>query len=108
METIIEESIWDVEQKLPLRKVILTCDGKKITRNLFILGDSKKRNAKVDIIDLEKVQIKINLTKINELSPTELGDFLKNEAINFEPYSCFERNVSNEIPFFTNPIITKK
>ena len=108
METIIEESIWDIKQKLPLRRTILTCDGKKITRNLFILGDSKKRNSKVDIIDLEKVEIKIDLTKINKLSAMEIGKKKKKEAVVFEPNTCFERNVANEIPFFINPIITKK
>ena len=108
METIIEEGIWDVEQKLPLRRAIFTCDGKKITRNLFILGDSEKRNSKVDVIDLDKVQLKIDLTKINKLSVSEIGEYLKKEAEIFEPITCFEQNIANEIPFFTSPIITKK
>jgi hypothetical protein len=107
METIIEEGIWDIKQKLPLRRVVFTCDGKKITRNLFILGDSENRNSKVDIIDLEKVEIEISLTKINKLSTTEIGEYLKKKAEVFEPITCFERNISNEIPFFTSPIITK-
>ena len=108
METIIEESIWDIKSRSPIRKAVFTCDGKKITRNLFILGDSERRNAKVDVIDLEKVSIKIDLTKIKELSSIELGEFLKKEAEVFEPHRCFERNVENEIPFFLNPIITRK
>lgn len=108
METIIEEGIWNVSQKLPLRRAIFTCDGKKITRKLFILGDSERRNNKVDIIDLERVNLKISLTEVNKLSVSEIGEYLKKEAEVFEPISCFERNVANEIPFFTSPIIVKK
>lgn len=80
METIIEESIWDIEQRLPVRRAVLRCDDKEITRNLFILGDEEWRNSKVDIINLETVEF---------------------------PKDCFERNVNNEIPFFINPIITR-
>jgi hypothetical protein len=99
METIIEESIWDIKQKLPLRKAIFTYDGEKITRNLFILGDSERRNNKIDVIEYFNISIK----EINKISSLEIGDMLKNK-IN----KCFETNVNNEIPFFTLPIITKK
>lgn len=108
METIIEEGIWDIENKQPIRRAIFTCDGKKITRNIFILGESEKRNSKVDIIDLYNVKLEIELTKINNLSAVEIGEYLKKEAEVFEPITCFERNIANEIPFFTSPIITKK
>ena len=99
METIIEESIWDIEQKLPLRKSILTYDSEKITRNLFILGDSERRNNKIDVID----SFSISIEEINKMSSLEIGDMLKKRIT-----ECFERNVNNEIPFFTSPIITKK
>lgn len=99
METIIEESIWDIEQKLPLRKAILTYDGEKITRNLFILGDSERRNNKIDVID----NFSISIEEINKMSSIEIGDILK-KSLN----ECFERVVNDEIPFFKSPIITKK
>ena len=99
METIIEESIWDIKQKLPLRKAIFTYDGEKITRNLFILGDSERRNNKIDVIEY----FNISIEEINKMSSLEIGDMLKNRLD-----ECFEKNVNNEIPFFTSPIITKK
>jgi len=99
METIIEESIWDIEQKHPIRKAILTYDGEKITRNLFMLGDSEYWNNKIDIID----NFRISIEEIKKMSSLEIGDMLKNRVA-----ECFENNVNNEIPFFTSPIITKK
>ena len=99
METVIEESIWDIEQKLPLRKTVLTYNGEKITRNLFILGDSERRNNKIDVID----DFRISIGEINKMSSLEIGDMLKKRLT-----ECIEYNINNEIPFFTSPIITKK
>jgi hypothetical protein len=99
METIIEESIWNIEQRLPLRKCILKYDGNKITRNLFILGDSKYRNNKIDVID----EFRVSIEDINKMNPLELGSMLKDEL-----NKCFERNLNSEMPFFTSPIITNK
>jgi hypothetical protein len=111
MKVIIEEGIWDIRQKLPLRKSILTYDAKQITRKLFILaqhGRSDERNNKIDVIDLDKIQLKIDLNKVNKLSTNEIGKYLKKEAKHFEPISIFERNVANEIECFTLPIITNE
>lgn len=99
MEKIIEESIWCIEQKLPIRKCIFKYDGNQITRNLFILGDSEYKNNKIDIIDSLQVSIK----EINEMTVSDLGSLLKDKLA-----KCFELNVSNEIPFFTSPIIYEK
>lgn len=108
METIIEESIWCVKKRLPLRKVIFRYDGKTITRNLFILGNSEKRNAKIDVIDLENMKLSIDLAKVNSLSPIEIGDILKERAKDFEPKLIFDNNVSGDLEFFKYPIITRK
>lgn len=97
-QVIIEEGIYDVETRLPLRKVDFQYDGKQITRRLFILGDTEKRNAKVDVIDF----FRVTLEEINQLSALELGEKLKREVV-----ECFDRNVNNEIPFFDSPIITR-
>jgi len=108
METIIEEGVWDIKQKSPLKRAIFKFDGKKITRNLFVLGDSERRNSKIDVIDLEKIKIEVSLIEINKLSDSELCILIKEKLKTFQPSVCFERNVNNEIPGFTNPIITKK
>ena len=107
METTIEEGIWDIKEKSPLRRAIFKYDGKKITRNLFILGDTEARNSKIDIIDLEKIKIEVNLNEVNKLSSSELGDFIKDKLKDHQPSVCFEKNVNNDIYFFTNPIIIK-
>lgn len=99
MKTIIEEGIWNIKERQPLRRVVFEFDGNKITRSLFILGDSERKNSKIDIIDYFVVE----LSKIKHLSPLALGKFLKKELS-----ECFDKNVDNEIKFFTNPIITKK
>lgn len=83
----IEEGIWDIEQKMPLRRAVLTYDGKQITRNLFILGDSEKRNKKIDVID----HLQVNLSDINEMSVTKLARHLKSIVSD-----CFVRNVNAE------------
>ena len=108
METIIEEGIYDVETRLPIRRAIFTFDGGKITRNLFILGDSERRNSKIDVIDIENAKISINVSKINDCSIEEIISFLKKEAKKWEPIPIFEQNVKDEIYWFSNPIITKK
>lgn len=108
MEITIEEGIWDIEERLPLRKAVFTCDGKKVTRNLFILGDTDKRNSKVDIIHLDKIVIEMEVEKINTLPAEELANLLKEKAKQKDPVGCFERNVNNELPFFKCPITTRK
>jgi hypothetical protein len=106
-KTIIEEGIYDIETKLPLKKAIFTFDGKKITRNLFILGDDEESNNKVDIINLEKTKIEVDIPKIFNMSSQELCDYIMEKVKHLEPNLCYERNINNEIPFFENPIITK-
>lgn len=106
LETIIEESIWNIEEKTSIRKAIFRCDGKKVTRNLFILGDSDRRNNKIDTIDIENAKIEIDVSKINNCSTEEIINFLNEKAKIWDPISIFEKNINSEIPFFENPIIT--
>lgn len=108
METIIEEGIWDIKQKSTLRRAVFKCDGKTITRNLFVLDDFEENNSKIDVINLEKIKIEINPIELNKLSDSELGVFIKEKLKPLQPITCFNRNVNNEIRLFTNPIITKK
>jgi hypothetical protein len=98
MKVIIEESIWDIETKQPIRKTTLTCDNEKITRNIFILGDSDRRNNKIDVIE----DLRVSLADINNLTAVELGEKLKGILSD-----CFESNVQGEIPWFTYPIIQR-
>ena len=95
-KVIIEEGIYDIYSKLPLIRVIFTEDNNKITRSIFILGHSEKRNSKIDVIDF----VRVDLSTINNLSALELGEQIKNEVA-----SCFQRNINNELPQFIYPII---
>lgn len=99
MITTIEEGIWDIQEKKPLRKAIFKYDGSSITRNLFMLGDSEKRNSKIDVIN----SFSIEISKINELSPKQIGKLLKKQLS-----ECFDNNIKSELKFYTCPIITKK
>ena len=48
-KTVIEEGVWDIKEKSPLKKAVFIYDGNKITRQLFILGGTKKKKSKVEI-----------------------------------------------------------
>lgn len=99
MEVIIEEGIWNIETRMPIKSAVFKCDNVKITRQLYDIERSKKWNSKIDTID----HIRVNLSDISSLNSTELGEKIKGIM-----HDCFDRNVNNEIPFFEFPIITRK
>ena len=88
----------DKESKQIIRKVILEKSDSKITRKLFILGDSERRNNKVDVID----KYVISIEDINKMSANEIGNKLKKQLDDH-----FKRLVDDEISFFKSPKITK-
>lgn len=94
----IEEGIYSIEDRLPLRKVVFTYANSKITRKLFMLGDTDSRNNKIDVIE----GFFIEIVDIERLTPIEIGDMLKKRILD-----CFERNIQSEMPFYKSPIITR-
>lgn len=94
MKTIIEEQIYSIETKQPIRRAVFEYKDSRITRELFILDST--RNGKIDVID----HFWVSLKEIESKTPNELGTFLKKEL-----EECFDRNIKNEIPFFDCPII---
>ena len=59
METVIEESIWNIEHQTPIRRAVLKDDGTKITRKLFVFGDTQEENSHVDVIDSLSISVEI-------------------------------------------------
>jgi hypothetical protein len=73
----IEEGIYDIKTKNSIRTVEYVFDGEKITRKLFILGDKKWKNDKIDVIDSFFVSIKDILNS----TPDEIITNLKKKLI---------------------------
>ena len=93
----IEETIWDINTKQPIRTCVLKNDGKKITRELFVLGD--RRNGRIDVVD----SLNLSVEEIINLPLDEIGSLLKSRVAN-----CLELNFQGELPFFAYLIITKE
>ena len=78
MKTVITEGIFDIKSRKSIRTAIFEYKNDEITRKLFILGDSEKRNNKVDVIN----HFQISLKEIKTLSSKNLGLRLKKQFIN--------------------------
>ena len=95
----IEEGIYDIKTKSSIRTAEYSFDGEKMTRKLFILGDKKWRNDKIDVIDSFSVSIK----DILNLTPDEIITSLKKKIS-----SIWDINLDEEIKWFKYPIIKNK
>lgn len=104
---IIEENIWNIHTKQPIRKCILTRDGNVLTRQLYNINDNSYRNNKTDTIDLTKYNLKINLMDAKRLSIQEIGEYIKMKAQQCNPEEILIQHLEKELPGFQNPNITK-
>jgi len=98
MKVEIEEGIYDISTKKSIRKSIHEYKNSKMTRQLYILGDSDYRNSKIDVIDFFRIKIE----KIEKMSELQIGKMLKRQIL-----ECFNQNINNELKWFKFPIVTK-
>jgi hypothetical protein len=95
----IEEGIYDIKTKRPIRSVEYIFNGEKMTRKLFILGDKKWKNNKIDVIDSFVVSIKDILNS----TPDEIITNLKKKID-----LAWSINLNEEKKWFNYPIIKKQ
>lgn len=104
---IIEENIWSITTKKPIRRCVLTQDGIVFTRQLYNIKDTTYRNDTKDIIDLDKITLRIKLKDVKGMSITEIGEYFKNLSENYKPEKLLKKHVDQELPFFKSPTITE-
>lgn len=94
MRIEITENIFCIKTRNAIRKVVLEYKDSRITRQLYIKGDSISKNNKIDVIDC----FKVSFEDIEKLSPLELGMKLKKDL-----EQKFKEVIDSEICFFYNP-----
>ncbi len=93
MKIEIEEGIYSIVDRLPIRKVILDYEESKITRTIFQDGKTT--------LDISKT-LSVSISDIRKLSHLELSNLLKKRL-----EECVDLQFNAEIGFFKSPIITK-
>ncbi len=106
MKIIVEEAIWDIARKTPIRACILTRNGNVLTRQLYHIDNLNKQNNKIDTIDLNKVNLKINLMEAKELSVKEIGKRIKKLSLEYNPELLIIKHLEDELKGFDNPQIS--
>ncbi len=102
MKITIEENTWNIRTKRPIKSCILTKEGYVLTRQLYNIECTKKWNDKVDVFDLTKVMLKINLMDAKSLSIEDIGKYIKDLAEDYNPDEKIKRHLEGELKGFEN------